>query len=525
MDLLEYREFPLRTVLVYVLLAVPFAFDIYVITGLISGSLFEGTLTLFDHYGLLGYGALAATITLPLSGFLVDRVRRYDHLMYLAALIPSLFGLLSVYSIIPGFSDDYGIVLSTSSFAGLSLMLLAWSMRINQSVVVRFRARTVSIFLTVAIVFSVIFSILGNIGLTLNSSLVVLPAFISLAAIVISIGFRPWRIARAALGISGSSFKYFIPMTLLMAAHLLWFLVTKQNLQDMNLSFVSLSESVNFNPRYLEFVPLVVGVLLSGIISDRMGRKTTFRLAVLLMGLLTIFGSSLYEANILNGLLVSERFVEGILLGLGLFLIWPEIGSVWTRGIRVSMYWFFFLGYMALFWALDINAEVFGIVFVAPEWLPFIGGQVAILLSLIALFLTGPLPTILNREIEMEDLDFGFDERQVKRTVDAFVRADDFASIRSQIDIIDAGTDISDSEMDDILGEEFRDMLPLRRVPGIGASLEKKLIAAGYESAAQLAGESAQRLSQKIDGLSVARAEKLLKDARRVVKKTVKKKK
>jgi len=242
------------------------------------------------------------------------------------------------------------------------------------------------------------------------------------------------------------------------------------------------------------------------------------------MGLLTIFGSTLYEINNLSLLLISERFVEGYLLGLCLLLIWPEMGSVKTKGFRLSLYWFFFLGYMTLFWAVDLGVEIFGITFDAPVWLPAVGGQVAILLSLGALYLTGPLPTTLGRETEMEALDFDFDEKQVKKTIDAFVGADDFASIRSQVDIIDAGSDLSDSELDVILGEDFKDMLPLRRVPGIGESLEKKLRAAGYESAAQLAGESAQRLAQKIDGLSVARAEKILKDARKVVKKTVKKK-
>ena len=166
---------------------------------------------------------------------------------------------------------------------------------------------------------------------------------------------------------------------------------------------------------------------------------------------------------------------------------------------------------------------MFGFTFNAPDWLRDIGGQVAILLSLGALYLTGSLPTTLGREIEMEDLDFSFDEKQVKRTVDAFVGDDDFESIKSQVDIIDVGSDLSDSEMDVILGEEFKDMLPLRRVPGIGESLEKKMTAAGYESAAQLAGESAQRLAQKIDGLSIVRAEKILKGARKIVKKTVKK--
>jgi len=77
--------------------------------------------------------------------------------------------------------------------------------------------------------------------------------------------------------------------------------------------------------------------------------------------------------------------------------------------------------------------------------------------------------------------------------------------------------------MSEILGEDSKSNLPLQGIPGIGEALEKKLKAAGYDSAAQLAGEMPQRLAQKIDGLSVARAEKIVKDARTVVKKTIKK--
>jgi hypothetical protein len=519
-DLLEYRDFPLKTMVIYVLLAVPMAFSIYVITGLLSGRVVAYLgLSLADHRGLLGYGALTATIALPLSGLLVDRVRKHDLLMYFAALIPGLVGLLSGLEIIPGFSEIYPLLLSTSTFGCLALMLISWSARINQSVVVRFRGRTTSIFLASAVVVYTIFVFIDSLNvLAVEFNTVPFPALISIIAVLISASFRPWKVARASLTIAGSSFKYFIPMTFILGAHLLWFTVTKQKL-----GLVSLSQTVGIG--YFEMVPFVVSIVLAGIMSDRLGRKTAFRFVILLIGLLTIFGSSLYDFNSLFLLLISERFVEGYLLGLCLLLIWPELGSVRNKGFRLSLYWFFFLGYMTLFWGLDLNIVLFGITFDAPFWLPYIGGQIAILLSLGALYLTGPLPTTLGREIEMEDLDFNFDERQVKKTVDAFVGADDFASIRSQIHIIDAGTDLSDSDMDDILGEEFRDMLPLRRVPGVGASLEKKLNAAGYESAAQLAGESAQRLAQKVDGLSLAHAETILKDARKVVKKTVKKKK
>jgi hypothetical protein len=510
---------------IYVLVAVPFAFSIYVITGLLSGNLlvYFG-LNQLEHHGLLGYGALTATIALPLSGLLVDRVRKHDLLMYLAALLPSLVGILSVLEIIPGFSENFPTLLATSTFGCLALMLISWSARINQSVVLRFRGRTVSIFLAMAVIVYTIFRFLDSLSIALGLvNYVAFPAFISLVAVVISASFRPWKVARASLTIAGSSFRYFIPMTFVLGAHLLWYTVTKQELLLLDPPVISLSESVNIG--YIEMVPFVASVILAGFMADRLGRKTAFRFVILLIGLLTIFGSTLYETGNLSTLLISERFIEGYLLGICLLLIWPELGPVRNKGFRLSLYWIFFLGYMTLFWALDINVVLFGITFDAPSWLPTIGGQVAILLSLGALYLAGPLPTTLGREIEMEDLDFDFDERQVKRTVDAFVGADDITSIRSQVDIIDAGTDLSDSEVDDILGDEFRDMLPLRRVPGIGASLEKKLNAAGYESAAQLAGESAQRLAQKIDGLSVARAEKILKDALKVVKKTVKKKK
>jgi hypothetical protein len=524
MDLLEYREFPLKTMVIYVLLAVPMAFSIYVITGILSGSLFTVFgLTLLEHHGLLGYGTLTATVALPLSGLLVDRVRKHDLLMYIAALLPSLVGILSVLQIIPEFLEIYPLLLSTSTFGCLALMLISWAARINQSVVIRFRGRTVAIFLSASVIVYTVFTFIDSLNvLAVLLNTVAFPAFISLVVVLISAASRPWKVARASLTVTGNSFKYFIPVTFILAAHLLWYTVTKQEL-SADPSFVSLSRTVDIG--YLEMVPFIVSIVLAGTMADRLGRKTAFRFVILLMGLLTIFGSTLYETGNLSTLLISERFVEGYLLGLCLLLIWPELGSVKTKGFRLSLYWFFFLGYMALFWALDLNVDLFGVTFDAPSWLPTVGGQVAILLSLGALYLTGPLPTILGREIEMEDLDFAFDERQVKKTVDAFVGADDFASIRSQVDILDAGSDLSDSEMDDILGEEFKDMLPLRRVPGIGASLEKKLNAAGYESAAQLAGESAQRLAQKIDGINVARAEKILKDARTVVKKTVKKKK
>jgi len=502
----------------------------FVILGLLNGTLFN--MTLLEHHGFLGLGALSAVITLLLVGVIADRFKKLDSIMFLVTLAPSIIGLLRLVPI-PGASlADLNLALVISTFVGISALFVIWTVRLSQSIVVRFRGRTTASFLVIAILLNVIYSSYDTSTIFGDSYGAILPSFVSLIAIIIAAAMRPWKLPRASLTVSGNVIRYFIPTAFILAAHLLWYLVTKVNLQagfEGDLSFVSLSQFVGLG--IIEPMILIIGILSAGIMADLRGRKTTFSFLLLLMGLLTIFGSAFYQGYfvernliaLLTGLLVSERFVEGFMLGICLLLIWPELGSVRTKGLRISLVWFFFLGYMTLFWALDINADVFGLIFDVPAFVVAIGGQFAILSSLIALYLIGPPPNIIGREIEAEELAIDFDEKQVKRTVDAFVGSQDFDSIRSQIDIIDASSEISDSEMSEILGEEFKELHPLRSVPGIGAALEKKLRDAGYESAAQLAGETPQRLAKKIEGLTVSRAEKLLKDARTVVKKKMKK--
>ncbi|MHA1614159.1 MAG: helix-hairpin-helix domain-containing protein [Candidatus Thorarchaeota archaeon] len=527
--MLEYREFPYRTVITFLLFSAPLALCIYVILGLISGTLFD--MTLLEHHGLLGYGSLAAVFTLPLTGLIADRVKRLDPLIYVVSAVPTIIGICRI---LPQFStsiEELNLVLVISSFAGIAALLVLWILRLGQSVVVKYRGRTTALFLSISVLLLMVYSMIDVSTIFFDSYGAILPSIVSFIVVVISLGLKPWRQPRVSLTVSGNPARYFIPTVFIMVSHLLWYMVTKLSIQESfdDPSFVSLSQFLELG--LLEPVILCAGIIIAGIMADKMGRKTTFSFILLLIGLLTIFGSAFYNGYFLDqsltillvGLLSFQRFIEGFLLGICLLLIWPELGPVRTKGLRLSLIWLFFLGYMTLFWALDLNATVFGVLFDVPEVVVTVGGQFAILSALIALYLIGPLPEILGREIEVEELALDFDEKQVKQTVDAFVGLDDFDSIRSQVDIMDAGAEISDNEMSEILGEEFKDLIPLRSVPGIGSSLETKLKVAGYDSAAQLAGESAQRLSRKVEGLSLTRAEKILKDARSVVKKKMKK--
>ncbi len=529
--MLEYREFPARTALAYVLFSPSVAFAMLVIVKVIEGSLLP--LTLLEHHGLLGLGALAATFSLLVAGFIVDRLRRKDILMFLSALTPGIIGLLgSMIGFPNAYSPQIETALVISSFVCLAFLMVSWTVQLNRTVVVKFRGKVGAAFLASALVALFVYYILSAIGVVLMASDLLLPAAISFVAVIAAVALRPWKLDQAPLAVQGSVTRYFRPMALILAAHMLWFFVAKLRFQAEGGG--TLSQTVGFG--IFEVGILIIGVVGAGFLADFLGRKRAFSTLILLMGLLTIFGSAMYEiffadpssvwgAGLLVGLLVFERFIEGYMLGLCLLLIWSELGSAKTKGLRLSLVWFFFLGYMSLFWAVDLEATVFGFTFLVPENLAWFGGNVAVFLSLIALYMIGPLPQILGREIEMEELAFDFDDKQVKRTVDAFVGTDEFASIRSQLDVLDAGaelSEISDKDMSEILGDDFVRMLPLREVPGVGPNLEKKLRHAGYKSAAQLSGEVPKRLAEKIDGLGLARAEKIINDARKIVKRTVK---
>jgi hypothetical protein len=506
--MLEYREFPMRTALNYILFAPAVAFSVFIITSLLNSNLFLMTET--EHYGLLGFGALAATLSLPAAGLLVDRIRHNEILMIIVALIPSTLAIFASFSNVSGLIlPNFELIVVVIAFSCLTFLLVSWTVRMSQSIVMRFRGRASAAFLSAIVITNFAYHLLAETSLVLFENKLVIASIVSVASIFLVIGLKPWKHETAPLAARGSATRYFIPLTLIMAAYMLWIFVTKLSFQSHG--YPPLSDYLNTG--VYESAILIIGIAVAGSIADFRGRKSAFGSVVLLMGLLTIFGSAMYDSFfdisaewLIWLLLTFERFIEGYLLGLCLLLIWVELGSAKTKGIRVSLVWFFFLGFMTLYWAVDLQATVFGLTFSIPTILINFGGNIAVFLSLVALYLIGSTPEILGREMEMEELDLDFDERQVKRTVAAFVESEDFDSIRTQLDVIDATADISDKDMHEILGDDFLDILPLKRVPGIGPSLEKKLKKAGYE------------------GLGHARAEKIITDARKVVKRTVKSK-
>jgi hypothetical protein len=516
--LLEYREFPYKLTTMYMLFSPSFAYFIYIVSKLIDAVLFQDDV--YHDWYLLGLGALGGTITLLGFGLGIDRIRHESQLLTIGGLTPPLISILIRCIGRPNeYTPTFEILFAMLTFSGFIILMTSWTVMLNQTVVVKFRGRISAAFLTLSLLIFFLYSMIENLGFSLYPFDLQLPELIAIISVLMSGVFKHWRWKRHPLAARGNPINYFMPMALLLASHILWYFATEVSiLQTPPIGFESLRQYLGEYSGLRIYEPLIlsIGIISAGIVADLRGRKLAFSTAILLMALLTIFGSVFYGVGWVEDLplLFFERIIEGYLLGLCMLLIWTELGSPKTRGWRLTSVWLFFLGYMALFWAADLLWTI-------PELIGTIGNQFSILISLVALYLTGRLPSILDREMEMEDLELDFDEEQVKETVDAFLEAEDFESIRSQIDIISATEEISDEEMSDILGEDIKEIPPLKRVKGIGAVLENRLLKAGYESAAQLAGEIPKRLADKIEGLSETQAKKLISNAREAVQEKI----
>jgi len=531
---LEYRDFPARKSVYYWLTAPSFTYLILVVLRLAQRNLFGGGL---DEVAMLGVASGVAALTLLLGGVVVDFVRRTWILMPIAALVPIALGMTER---VLGYPNDYSPELewaiAISGLCGLAFLMMCWTVQVNETVVIRYRARVVGPFLLLTLIQLTIYGYLGfDIALSdiLNVALPApldtpLPLAVAAVTVVVQFAFRPWRWQHHALAVGGRVTTYFTPMAILLAAHILWYFATQSKIAAITREFLGHDfVSLGVESGLTEYEPLLlaVGVVFASGIADLRGRKTAFSLAILFVGLLSIFGSSFYGYQLIGEgtvhawvyaapLLILERFIEGFLLGLCSFLIWSEIGSPKTRARRLGMVWLFFLGYMALYWAVALGAFGWGV----PTLVTAYGNEFAILLSLIALYFGGHTEELVGREIEMEDLSLDFDEKMVKKTVEAYVGNEDFDSIKTQLDVIGTTEELSDSDMSDILGQDAQKATALRKIPGVGVKMEEKLIDAGYESVAQLAGETPARLSTKIKGLSPNQAEKIIIAARESIK-------
>ena len=176
----------------------------------------------------------------------------------------------------------------------------------------RFRGRVVAIFFATSLILLSIYNILESLGISLLIFDISLVEIIALLSILSTGVFKPWKKHIYPLTAKGEIGKYFRPMMLVLGAHLLWYYATQMSIVNIfnlagDTSYVSLGQHSGL--ALYEPVLLAIGAIAAGMISDNRGRKAAFSTAILLMGLLAIFGSTMYGTNTTTGAPQYTRFL------------------------------------------------------------------------------------------------------------------------------------------------------------------------------------------------------------------------
>ncbi|MFX1417101.1 MAG: hypothetical protein ACFFC0_09825, partial [Promethearchaeota archaeon] len=184
--MLEYREFPMRTASYYLLYSPFVAYGMFVISQLISGTLFSNPGV--DHPLLLALGIVAVAGAVFLAGAVVDRTRRGQLFLLVSAMVP-LF--LAVYVNYLGFplaqSPDLETIFTLALFAGLASTMVCWSVLLNQTVVARYRGRIIAAFLSFSIIIYMVLTGLTELDFPLYFSGIPFPEMLGVVSLVVAV--------------------------------------------------------------------------------------------------------------------------------------------------------------------------------------------------------------------------------------------------------------------------------------------------------------------------------------------------
>ncbi|NWF95740.1 MAG: hypothetical protein HXY34_06325, partial [Candidatus Thorarchaeota archaeon] len=163
--MLEYREFPFRRAVYYVLTAPVLSCFLLAVTRLMSGELFPGNP---DQLLMLGCAAGASAVTVLVGGLVADHTDRTEVIIIVASTVP--VGL-SIAEFTLGYPNQYSPTLdwalALSVFCGLGLLLLCWGVQLNETMVIRFRGRTVGGLFTLTLVLYGVYGWLPSAGMPL----------------------------------------------------------------------------------------------------------------------------------------------------------------------------------------------------------------------------------------------------------------------------------------------------------------------------------------------------------------------
>jgi hypothetical protein len=225
--------------------------------------------------------------------------------------------------------------------------------------------------------------------------------------------------------------------------------------------------------------------------SDWLGRKKTFSIASFLLGGVCIFAGARLDTPVVGIILMaSEVLVIGFILGVGVWLVWAEVGPVRLKGRRVAAGW---AAVIVIGFVIWMSSTIVG-----PSPTPELLYALAATMVLIALYPLTNAVEGLTEERLIEDLEIRVDTHKVNQAIREMEVKTPIKSVRDELET---------------------ELARLARIQGVNRSMARELTSQGYDTpelvarAAPAALAEALKVSEEEAARIKASAQKLVASA------------
>ncbi len=431
---------------------------------------------------------ISLLIGIGVGGILADLVRNRTTLLLVYCAVPLLIGVLKLVDPVDLLLSQNMMIVIPLFFFLLGGGVVTLTIFLNQVVPCTQRGRAAGLVTLVSFGLGGFLPILWRNITDFQSLLPGLTALIFLIFLGVIAIVKPWSEELRVYMVPGAVRPYAFWWLIYVVAYALYSLST-----PLEARIIFIHDSFQgINVLWAEITLIGIGGAAGAfsLLPDRLGRKRVFTIASLLLAELCLFGNARATGlpSVIIALTIGELFVLGFILGVGVWLIWSEIGSVRLKGRRAALGWLLVATIAVGLWA--------GTTLTFPP-LPFptlVYPIAATLLFVSIIPLTNATEVIWNERI-IESLEIKVDSQQVS------------AAIR-ELEI--------DAPIEGIQQQVQSEIAELAKIHGVTKTKAKLLRDQGYESI-ELVAQSDPKVLAQVLGVSLKEAEKMKASAEKLV--------
>lgn len=445
--------------------------------------------------------SIALIVGLLVGGIVADVTRRRVGVLLVTEALPLLLGALQL-ALPPGYLLIEQLQLSALLlFFCLGVCLVLVAILLNQIVPVVHRGRVAGGYSILTLVVAGGFALFWHmlylsvadvaLALRLFAYLSGGTAILTLLGLAILAAFKPWRKHSQTYMVPGSIKPYLGWWFFYCLAFATYSVATPLNYRFLFLGFPVNPFSGPVVARYwVELVWVLVGcaALIFVLLPDWLGRKKTFSIASFLLGGVCIFASARVDAPVIAiFLMASEVLVVGFILGVGVWLVWTEVGSVRLKGRRAAVGWTAVIVVGFVIWTSSAIA--------GPSLTPELLYALAATMVLLALYPLTNAVEPLTEERLIEDLEIRVDTHKVSRAVREIEVETPLRSVRDELET---------------------ELTRLARIQGVSRAMARQLTSQGYDTPELVARAEPAALAEALE-ISEEEAARIKASAQKLV--------